>query len=174
MGLLDFLFRRNPTADWHEVVSSPAIDIGRCTIDGKGPGARLDDFRSFGRADTWPGKNGNGSLDYQAKGLSLDFEGGRFYCLLATLQPIPYGPPREPGHVWQGRLTHGGAPVPLKAGSTESHVIESFGEPTRRDDEEDEVVLTYQFGDVTAEFEILKPQGLAVINLYSDADLTKA
>ncbi len=170
MGLFDFLFRRNPTADWRETVAATAVDITGCQVMGKGFRSRTADFAALGPASKWPAKNGCGMLVYPPKGLQLDFEYDQFVGVTITLLRLPYeqDPAAKP---FQGRLTRAGTPLQFGAGASEAEIVEAFCSPHARDEDDEETILKYEFGNVVLEFELFKAQGLGVINVFCEGDV---
>ncbi len=171
MGFFDFLFKRNPTAEWRETIALPNVDIFRCLVNGKGFRASMADFSELGPAARWPGKNGSGSLWYPSKGLELDFEFDQFVGATIFLKPPSHreDPAARP---FQGALLRSGAPVALPAGVSEAEIAAVLGRAKSRDDDEEETTLQYVFGNVVLELEISKPGGLEVINVFFEGEVS--
>ncbi len=167
MGFFSKLFNRNPTADWHEIVGAVTVDIALGTVIGQGMSAKLDSFRGLGPASAWPGSNGSGTLGYRDKGIDLDFEYGQFVGAMVVLNN-DYDPTRG---LFTGKILRGGAPLAINAGDDEQRVREVMHKPENRDDDEDETILLYRFGDVYAEFELHKPHGLSIISIWHEGEV---
>jgi hypothetical protein len=171
MGFFSNLFRRNPTADWHESAGAIAVDVVTGSLMGKGFAAPMDDFCGLGPATGWPGSNGCGTLRYPGKGIEIDFEYGQFIGVLVLLKKLPDA--TDPDiRVFSGKLLRSNAPLGLGSGDDVAKIRQIMGEPESYDEDEDETVLMYRFDQVCVEFEVLETHGLAAINLWHEGDVT--
>ncbi|HRU04573.1 MAG TPA: hypothetical protein P5137_02220, partial [Candidatus Brocadiia bacterium] len=104
-----------------------------------------------------------GTLDYPERGLSLDVSDGKlegivlFAAANARKGISPFG----------GRIRFGGMETDFARLATEKRILDMLGEPWWRDEDEDEVLLFYELGDVEWQVEIDKTGAVAALLVVS-------
>lgn len=131
----------NPTAGWREDLRTPLLaDLDRFELSGVGFGEPVAPLSFLGPADT-------ALLEYARKGLRLDVDDGRLSGVTIALRRGVYLGPSPSGEVlpFAGRLRIGGAdraPAELR-GEDDFAVV--WGRPFWRDEDEEEVLLFFEF-----------------------------
>ncbi len=165
---LSRLLNRNPTAKWMETVVWPEVDVALLRVMGYPFRTRGEVFQTLGPAAQWPNAYGGGDLVWPHKGLRLDFEFDQLigFRLELKLEDDVHHP--SDARPFQGRLFRGGSELRLAGGEDEQSILALFGSPHQRDEDDDEVTLRYQFGDVTTTFELTQAQGLFAIEVIGE------
>jgi hypothetical protein len=157
MGLLDrFRRAKNLTREW---VGDPAIqlelDFDRDTLNGTGLGGWIRGLSFLG-----PGHvDRTGSrYEFRDRGIVLETKtcgGEEIESIFVVPIPDVYFPKLAP---YSGAVRVGGRAVSLSELVGEADVVAAFGEPTRRDRDDQETVLFYELGPVERQIE-LTPEG---------------
>ncbi len=101
----------------------------------------------------------NGDFAHYSRGFRVEAENGIIVCFTLCWNPAQHHPFAE----FAGVCRHRGQVLPLKAGSAEPEIKQFFGEPYWRDEDEDEVLLFYEFKNVEWQIEISRRAGLTTI-----------
>jgi hypothetical protein len=157
MGLLDrFRRARNLTRDW---VADPGIqlelDFDRNTLNATGPGGWIHglSFLGPGRVDRTGSR-----YEFGDRGIVVETKtcgGEEIESIFAVPIPDVYFPNIAP---YSGVVRAAGRIVSLSQLVGEVAVVAAFGEPTRRDHDDQETVLFYELGAVERQIE-LTPEG---------------
>ena len=163
MGLLDkFRAKTNPTGVWQaEPSAGTAVDFDFDTHSLCG--IKLGDsvallYGSWGRRRTR-----RNSARAHSPIIPGDFrresENGVIVCFSLFWNQAQHRPFAE----FAGVCRHRGQVLPLKAGTSEPGIRKYFGEPYWRDEDEDEVLLFYEFKNLEWQIEISRREGLTTI-----------
>lgn len=158
MGLFDWLFGKDPTADFGDAFTAPLeYDFDKHALCGVKIGSPVADLRKFGRAEDAPRARKN-VLAYYTKGFQVELEQGHAMDFVIGFAD-DWAPPEVGARPFAGRFRLKGGGVRLGPTTCERDVIGLFGEPADREvhtyeGESDEVVLGYDFaGEVHYDFE---------------------
>jgi hypothetical protein len=138
--LWSLLGRSNPTRRWKEDRSVPlVVDLDRHRLADVGIGERFERLAFLGPADC----DGD-LLSFRSRGVEVVTEGGVVVEFTVFLRP-----PSEDEQMgrFAGSFRYRGAPLALSQGTREREVVAVFGAPYWRDQDEDEVLLFYEFGE---------------------------
>ena len=152
MGLISSIFgKSNATLKWAEAAGTPLeLDLDNHALNGAKLGSSLDRLSFLGPAGLSQTRGIN-SFEFFSKGLAIDADQSlRIECFIVFL--APQGP--EGFKPFPGRVIHKGQAIALGPGTSESLLIQEFGEPYWRDMDEDEILLFYEFGLVEWQFEV--------------------
>lgn len=99
-----------------------------------------------------------------AAGVELTHENNRLSCIFVTIA------------AFQGSMTADGKPLEFSVSSTPAKIIEAFGEPYWRDDDEGETILFYEYesGAVELQFEFSSPTSFDFITITRPGILADA
>jgi hypothetical protein len=165
VGLLDKLFKSDPTSDWPAFGRTPAFDPERGTFGALRFGDPPEKARAIGRPSTFTGRmDGRCSMDYDPGGFELDFEDARFVGLM-FVTGTGEGAPLRPGAT-PAKVSIGGLPV--SEATTPEEIRNWFGAPDAETDEDDILELEYVRGKVVVDFQFDKAAGLAVVDILLD------
>ncbi|MGQ0736565.1 MAG: hypothetical protein ACT4QD_23290, partial [Acidobacteriota bacterium] len=109
-------------------------------------GDGLESARVLGRPDECEGKDGNFTLRYDSYGMEVEFEPGRFVKVTFSMAEGEDG-----GRFSSARRGPDG--LSLTSRTTKQEVLDRFGEPTTRDEYEDEDFFYYIDGPLASELE---------------------
>jgi len=150
MSILDAFRSRSATAEWREDLGFLLVaDLERFELNGVGFGEDVEGLSFLGPSESkW--------FDYPRKGLQLDADSkGRLEGLVLALRDGVYLGRVEPERVqrFTGRIRMNGRewePAELR---DESDFVAAWGEPYWRDEDEEEVILFFEFdqGEVQVE-----------------------
>ena len=163
MRLLRNLFgSRNPTLGWvRDSSRSLVLDLDSDSLSGVPLGAAFDDLEFLGPAQT--SRTNPGLWEFSSLGVVAETEADRIVSLFVV--PIPdehFGV--DP---YSGVVTLAGRPVQVSWISRESDVIRAFGEPTRRDEDDEETILFYETSSVERQIELTPEGRIKTIAIFS-------
>ncbi len=176
MSFFDRILRRSPTSDWLEERSVLLVaDLDRFQLNGVGLGEDVERLRFLG-------PSASRAFDYPAKGLQLDVgASGSLQAFVMALRDGVYlsALPPEQVRAFPGRVRMSGrdwAPRELRG---ESDFVTAWGDPYWRDEDEDEVLLFFEFDRCEVQVELSLegvPHVLVVAEepLMADADQREA
>src|SRR5687768_9293388 len=154
MGLFDWLLGKDPTGDWPATFSAPLeYDFDKHALCGVKLGAPVNDLRKLGRAED-AARARKGMLRYYTKGFTIDLEEGHAmdFSLFWTNDWSEPGNGPQP---FRGKARLAGSEIRLNANTTEQDLLSWFGEPAKRDEDEEAVTLRFtRPGNVTYEFDL--------------------
>jgi hypothetical protein len=147
MSLLSRFSKDDPTRDWPRVDGqSPQVSLERQALEtfgGRMPfGAPLDAARFLGVPDAYasPGE-GFCTLTYSRWGLTLEWEQGAFYQVTFLIGE-GLAEPRGPDGLG------------LSSRTTRSELLQRFGEPTSKQEFDDESIFYYYVGPLVSEYQL--------------------
>lgn len=154
---------RNPTHGWvRDASRSLELDLDARSLSGVALGSAFDRLQFLGAARR--SKRASGFWEFDALGIVAEVESECVGSLIVV--PVPDGSFEVSPYA--GTVTIGGRAVSLSWLSREREVIEAFGEPTRRDEDPDEIVLSYESaGQVEREIELTPEGRIKTIAIYS-------
>lgn len=161
----------DPTRDWPAPVSGPppTVSLERRALETFGGrlkfGDRLDSARVLGRPNTCDAGENTATLVYDAWGLTLEFELGKF--VQATFA-IGASHRDRPGAAPAMAETRGPDGQALTARTTKSELLKRFGEPEKTQAFDDETVLYYRHGPLVSEFQLEEDGHLSGWDVYVD------
>jgi hypothetical protein len=164
MKLLRALLRsRNPTRSWvRDPTRRLELDLDTKSLSGVSLGEAFDRLEFLGPAQK--SKCGPGLWEFQSLGVVAEADAGRVGSLI--IAPIPdetFGV--EP---YTGVVAIAGRPAPITWISREQDVTRTFGKPTRRDEDPEETVLSYEInGRVEREIELTPEGRIKTIAIYA-------
>jgi hypothetical protein len=167
MALLDtFAGNKDATRDWAaEPGLRLVLDLDRAALIGVPLGAKYEDLFRLGPAeDSETAKSGE--LRYLSRGVAANVTKGKI-----TSYFIVFSQGYEGYDAYPGEARLGGNPITLSALTTESALIDRFGQPYWRDEDDDETLLFYERGDVEWQVEIDENAQLRCITLVSPPSL---
>ena len=169
----------NPTLEWTASAAAPlVVDLDASALCGVRLGDSIERLRFLGQG-RWRGLSASlrgkkgvtmGTLDYPERGLALDVMGGRLEGFVLTVSGgaergfAPFG----------GRIRFGGAEMGMERLDTEKRVLDMLGEPWWRDEDEDEILLFYERGEVEWQIEIEKGGTVAALLVVSPPLMAEA
>lgn len=154
----------DPTREWPRTgIATPPVDTRRGTIGPLSFGRELAAARVWGRPDSlrWTQPD-YCELVYAAAGFQVDFDAGRLAYVAYFIADDASLPKKTPV-VFSTPVVDG---TRLTSGLSAKRIEGLFGPPDASDREEDEWVLTYVRGPVTAEFEGAEAGTLKRVNAY--------
>ena len=140
MRFLRSLFRSsNPTKGWKEDRAvAVVIDLDRHRLSGFGIRDRLAGLSFLGPATA------DGSvLTFPSKGITVGFANG----LITWFAAYVAASPEEGIERFCGVFQYRGRRIDLSEGTAERETVTIFGPPYRRDQDAEEVILFYEFGE---------------------------
>ncbi|MFH0794475.1 MAG: hypothetical protein V2A74_10640 [bacterium] len=152
MGFISSLFgKSNPTGRWAENTGVPLeLNLDTHTLSGAALGSPLDQISFLGPARLSQVRGIN-SFEFPSKGLAIDADRDlrieSFIIFFAAQVQEGFRP-------FVGRVLHKGQTLALGAQFSENSIVREFGEPYWREQDEDEILLFYEFGLVEWQFEI--------------------
>jgi hypothetical protein len=155
MGLLDsHAGSRDPSGNWAtEPGLIPSIDLEPASLLGVKLGEPVEKLFRLGPTEDKDAARA-GELRYYSRGLMVAVEKGKVDGLF-----VVFSDGLEGYAAFRGTITFEGEPIDLSGASDVQSVMEMFGEPERRDDDEDETVLYFREEGAAWEFEF-SPLGL--------------
>jgi hypothetical protein len=159
MGLLDkFRSKSNPTDVWKAGAASVSqidFDFSTHSLSGIKLGDSSPLLWKLGPPEDKT-ESRQGGFCYHTKGFRADVENG----LITGFTLFWNQAMHRPFEKFHGVCRYRGQVLPLKAGSLEPEIIGFFGEPYWRDEDEDEVILFYEFKNVEWQIEISRCEGM--------------
>lgn len=144
MSLLDRLRRRrNPTADWREDRSVRLIaDLDRFELSGVGFGDPLARLSFLGPSES-------AFLDFHRKGLQVDVTDARLdgFTLALGAGAFLGGSSSHPVRPFVGTLRIKGRELRPEELRTETDLVALWGSPFCRNEDDDEILLFFEFAD---------------------------
>lgn len=156
MGLLDSLAgSRDPTGNWAtEPGLSVDFDLEPPSLLGVKLGEPLEKLFRLGPAENKETAH-QGELRYFSRGVAIEIVKGKCDAFF-----IVFSQGLEGYAAFHGTVRFNGSPISLNSATDTAAVIEMFGEPLRREDDEDESVLYFsEENDIEWEVEF-SPLGL--------------
>jgi hypothetical protein len=155
MALFDSLFKRsNPTRTWIANEAVPLVlDLDNHKLSGVGIGDSYEHLSFLG-----PGQSKRGEfVCYPDKGIEIDNDdGGRISGI-----SIFFGHAEEPQRArFPGDARYRGTSFILDSRTNEKSIRERLGEPYHRDEDEDEVILFYEWPNCEWQIELGSDGGL--------------
>ncbi len=172
MGLLDRLFARpDSTADWKpEPGLRLEVDLGRHALCGVRVGDPVEWLSRLGPAEDALAARRDGRYSYYTRGLEVGARGGRVTSYL-----LVWGGYADPKYQpFAGACTSRGKSLPLSADTREPEIARYFGEPYWRDEDEDEILLFYEFGEVEWQVELTLQGSLKAVSIVTPPLLADA
>ena len=127
----------NPTQAWKEDLSVDlVVDLDRHRLCGRGIGDWLAGLACLG-----PATMSGSMLSFPGKGISVGFRAGVITSFAAYVAVSP----EEGMGQFTGWFTYRDRRLALSEETTESKLVATFGPPYWRDQDEDEVILFYEF-----------------------------
>ncbi len=164
MGFLD-LFRRkpDPTATWR---AEPGLrlefDFSSQALCGVRIGESLERLARLGPAED-KRAGGRGRYCYYSKGLEIGAAAG-----LADSFLLVWDSPAEPRYrPFAGTCMYRGRDLGLSARTSEADIRQCFGEPYWRDQDEDEILLFYEFRSVEWMIELSPHRTLRAVQIVT-------
>jgi hypothetical protein len=164
MGFLNRLFGRkeDPTLHWGSLTPpTPDVELNPLQFGPLKLGDGFDAAAFLGRADQceWIYPN-YCNLLYAAEGFQIDFEDGRFACLVFFIGPDAHLPKHPSFNFSKPRIRGGAADGVCLTNTTDRATLKQwFGEPDSEDIDSEEAVISYTSQSVTMEFELDGPTG---------------
>jgi len=166
MGLRDLFGRRHGlTSGWKEDSRTRlVVDLDRFELGGVGIGEELAKLSFLGPSDS----EDSDSLDYSTKGLTVDVHEGRVEAyMLALRHGAQLGSGRDaPAERFAGRIRIGGQDLEPHQLAGENDFASAWGEPYWRDEDEDEILLFFEFPGHEVQVE-LSPRGEPLVVFFS-------
>ena len=160
--LRNLLGPRNPTLGWARDPSrSIELDLDCDSLSGVPLGAAFDGLEFLGPAQR--SKSDRELWEFSSLGVVAEVHGTQIVAFFVV--PIPddhFGV--EP---YTGGVAIGGRSVPITWISREQDVTQAFGEPTRRDEDQEETVLFYDIGRVERQIELTLEGRIKTIAIFS-------
>jgi len=160
--LRDLLGPRNPTLGWTRDPSrAMALDLDSASLSGVRLGSAFDDLEFLGPAQR--SKSDQELWEFSPLGVVAEVHAAQVVGFFVV--PIPdehFGV--EP---YTGVVAIGGRSVPIAWISRERDVTQAFGEPTRRDEDQEETVLFYDIGHVERQIELTPAGRIKTIAIFS-------
>ena len=160
--LRNLLGARNPTLGWARDPSrSIELDLDSDSLSGVPLGSAFDSLEFLGPAQR--SKSDQELWEFLPLGVVAEVHGAQIVGFFVV--PIPnehFGV--EP---YTGVVAIGGHPVPIAWISREQDVTQAFGEPTRRDEDQEETVLFYDIGRVERQIELTPEGRIKTIAIFS-------
>ena len=152
---LQSLFKSpNPTQEWKENPSvSLVVDLDGHRLCGLGIRDSLAGLGFLG-----PATMAGSTLFFPGKGISVGFKDG---CITSFAAYVAASPEEGMGR-FSGWFRYRGRRLDLSEETTERELIAFFGSPYRRDQDEDEVILFYEFGEYEWQIEMSLKDRLSV------------
>ena len=167
MGLLDTLAgNKDATRDWAaEPGLQLVLDLDRAALIGVPLGAKYEDLFRLGPAED-PEAAKTGELRYLSRGVAATVIKGKIASYFVVFSQGYEGFDAYPG---EARI--GGKSVLLSALTTEAALLDRFGEPYWRDEDDDETLLFYERGEVEWQIEIDENSQLRCLTLLTPPSL---
>jgi hypothetical protein len=105
------------------------------------------------------GAEANGDINYFSKGVQVSAENGTINSFVLFWNDDR----RKQFLAFNGVCRFHGQKIELAAGISESGISKIFGEPYWRDEDNNEIILFYEFGAIEWQIEISRQEGLAAI-----------
>jgi len=173
MSIFDAFRRKSPTAAWRaDLTALLVLDLDRFELNGVGFGGEVAGLRFLGPSESK-------AFDYPSKGLQLDVDSsGLLEGLVVSLRGGVYLGATPPGSVkeFAGRIRLSGRDLAPHELRSASDFVEAWGEPYWRDQDEDEILLFFEFESGEVQVELTQegvPQVLLVTPEPLMADLAQ-
>lgn len=155
MGIIDRLFYgSDPSRDW---VADPLVplefDFSLHALCGVRIGNPFLSLTILGPAEDRKAA-GKGLLRYFSRGVEVEVGEGR----VRSIRLVWEDEFDEGFRPYPGACRFGAEPVPLSAATREEEIVACFGPPFWRDEDEDEIILFYEFSHIEWEIEF-RPGG---------------
>lgn len=167
LGRLSKLFRNllgapNPTQGWtRDETRALVLDLDASSLSGVALGAAFTDLAFLGPAHR--SKPDAERWEFRPLGVAAEVEDTRISAFYVVPIPDEYFEV-EP---YAGVVVIGGARVPIAWISREREARRAFGEPTRRDQDDDETILFYEAGRVERQIELTPEGRIKTIAIFS-------
>ena len=147
MQFLRSLFRSpNPTTEWKEDPSVPVVlDLDRHRLSGSGIRDPLAGLSFLG-----PATASGSILSFPRKGIMVGFANGRITSFAAYVSASA----EEEVERFCGGFHYQGRRLDLSQETTEEEILRLFGPPYWRDQDAEEVIIFYEFGEHEWQIEI--------------------
>ena len=165
MGLLDSLFgRRDPTADWKaEAWVALVFDFSQNALCGVTIGEPVERLSQLGPVEDARAARREGRYCYYSKGIEIGVGDG-----IVTSCLLVWGSPVDPRYrPFAGACTCRCLTLPLNAGTGEAEIVQIFGAPYWRDEDQHEILLFYEWGAVEWEVELTRQGRLKAVNIVT-------
>ena len=154
MGILDKLFKSDPTVDWPAGGGkAPVLDLEGLGVGSIRLGDPFEKARAFGRPVRFAQRaEGEGKQFLEYDGFDLEFDGGALVCVEVHLY--------DGGEVRVSGFT-------LTSATTQADLRAWLGEPTEESTREDIVWLSYERNGASLDLEF-EDEGLASVQFYRE------
>ena len=166
MGLFDSLFKRSyPTSDWPAGDGRElCFDFDKNALCGVAISERMERLRFLGPAEDAKAADKHDSLYYWSKGLFVSLDNGRidsFVLYWVDCHEKRFAP-------FAGKCVSHGQEASFNRETKEQQFVRLWGEPYWRDaEDEDEILLFFERGNVEWQVELDASGNLQVINVIS-------
>lgn len=162
MGLLD-RFKSNPGRQWKAAGGAALeFDFSRNALCGVGLGDPVSLLWQFGQPEDAELLK-QGAYCFYSQGFEVDIGYGKVDGFLIVLNDLGAGLFQP----FRGKFLYRGAEIPLHSGAQEPAIVEIFGEPFWRDQDETECVLFYETRAIEWQFEIGRESGLSALTILA-------
>ena len=105
----------------------------------------------------------SGNCNYYSRGVQASVEQGKIVSFVLFWNDKD----QKQFLSFNGPCTYHGQVIALRAGLSEAEVASIFGEPYWRNEDREEIILFYEFGDVEWQIEIARTEGLTAIVAFA-------
>jgi hypothetical protein len=162
MGLFKlFVPKTDPMVSWKTdsgLVTNFEFDFDGHALCGIRPGDPVSLLWKLGPSED-KAAEANGNCNYYSKGAQVSVEEGKIVSFVLFWNDKD----RKQFLSFSGPCTYHGQAIVLRAGLSEADLTGIFGGPYWRSEDEDEIILFYEFGDVEWQIEIARTEGLTAI-----------
>jgi len=162
MGLFKlFTPKADPMVSWRTepgLVTNFDFDFDHHALCGIRPGDPVSLLWKLGHSENKAAEAG-GKYNYYSKGVQAIVENGRIASFILFWNDKE----QKQFLAFNSPCSYRGQKVELCGGMSEVEITNVFGEPFSRDDDADETILFYEFGEIEWQIEIGRPEGLTAI-----------
>jgi hypothetical protein len=166
MGILDRLVAWfDPTADWvADYRLQLEFNFDTSSLCGVRIGSPIADLKKLGQAENWRAAR-EGLLCYYSHGLEIETNAGIITSYELVFNSAPGISARH--QRFRGVCKFRGESVILNEDTREEKVVQVFGPPHEREEDEDEVLLVYERDDIGWEVEFSPQDRLRCVIIVS-------
>ena len=162
MGLFKlFTPKADPLAGWKAepgLVMNFDFDFDHHTLCGIKPGDPVSLLWKLGPSEDKT-TEAEGNYNYYSKGVQVAVENGVIVSFILFWNDER----RKQFLSFNGPSNYRGQKIELRGGMSDVEIRNIFGEPYWQDEDEDEFILFYEFGDIEWEIEISRREGLTAL-----------
>lgn len=159
---------KDPDSDWaRDVDLDLVVDLDNHTFCGIRLGDQPEAVAKLGSPDAF--NEQTGAYQYPSDGFDVEITNGVIDCFFLTWG----APDRGAYKPFEGGFIHKGEPVELGAATREADFTARFGDPYWRDEDDDEILLFYEFGNVEWQVEFDKEGALKTLLITTPPLLAK-